>query len=224
VPGDLIARVEEGVSVDAEEGERVVAPDVHVAEQEPFAYLEPAASNVAVAEPLVVPADDYGVQRHIAILDASDGNRVVTVIEFLSPTNKLRGDGRERYKLKQQQYLASDVNLVEVDLVRAGEFTVAVGNDEFAARGDAPYYVCVRRRTRRWEAEIYPIGLRDPLPTFRVPLRPRDRDVTLDLQTLLRQCYDRGRYAASLDYSRQPSPPLASDEERDWASGLLAGR
>lgn len=102
------------------------------------------AGGVAVAEPMVVHVLDEPVGRHIAILDASDGGRVVTVIEFLSPSNKLRGDGREHDKLKQAAYQRSNVNLVEIDLLRAGEFTVALPADSLF-QPTAPYHVCVRR-------------------------------------------------------------------------------
>lgn len=220
LPSDLVARIEEGVNIDVDDTGRRVFPDVRVVEQPAIRSVEPADERVAVAEPLVVPVDDDALDRHVAIIDPADGNRVITVIEFLSPTNKLRGDGREKYKLKQQQYLRSDVNLVEVDLIREGEFTLAVSNDEFAAREEAPYHVCVRRRTRRWEAEVYRIGLADPLPRFRVPLRPTDRDIVLDLPSLIEQCYTRGRYGATIDYSRDPQPPF-NERERAIADGLL---
>ena len=40
---------------------------------------------------------------------------VVTVIEFLSHTNKLSGAGQESYRKKQSEILASNASLVEID-------------------------------------------------------------------------------------------------------------
>ena len=46
---------------------------------------------------------------------------VVTAIEILSPTNKLDSRGRSQYMAKRRKVLASATNLVEIDLLRAGE-------------------------------------------------------------------------------------------------------
>ena len=71
-------------------------------------------------------------------------------------------------------------------------------------------------------AELIEISLREALPNFRIPLRPRDGDIVLELQPLLDECYRRGRYA-TIDYS-QPLRPAASDEDQRWIGSLLATR
>ena len=48
-------------------------------------------------------------------------DRVVTVIEILSPTNKLPGEGRRQYEQKRMNLLATYTHLVEIDLLRAGQ-------------------------------------------------------------------------------------------------------
>ena len=52
-------------------------------------------SSVAVAEPLILAIDEPATQGFIEIRDSSSGNRVVTVIEVLSLTNKAAGAGQE---------------------------------------------------------------------------------------------------------------------------------
>ena len=48
-------------------------------------------------------------------------NTLVTVIEVLSPSNKIRGsEGRKNYMEKRAEIIASKVHLVELDLLRAG--------------------------------------------------------------------------------------------------------
>ena len=42
--------------------------------------------------------DEPARERFIEILDITAARRVVTVIEFVSPTNKLPGDGRDKYQ------------------------------------------------------------------------------------------------------------------------------
>lgn len=52
----------------------------------------------------------------LEIVDVGSGNRVVTVIEFLSPTNKLAGPGQALYVQKQKEVLAAGASLAEIDL------------------------------------------------------------------------------------------------------------
>jgi hypothetical protein len=61
----------------------------------------------------------------------SRNKRLVTTIEILGLTNKTPGEhGRDLYLSKQREILASKVNLVEIDLLRAGEHTTAVPRDD----------------------------------------------------------------------------------------------
>ena len=69
------------------------------------------------------------------------------------------------------------------------------------------------------EREVYPIPLRERLPAIRVPLRPTDADVVLDLQPLIDQCHERGRYHL-LDYRLDPDPPFAP-EDAAWVDEIL---
>ena len=221
LPGDLLARVEEGVSIDLGDDLRGAAPDVQVVEQ-PTSTSWPAQleeSVTTVAEPLVVPVSLPHTDRHITILDAGSGNRVVTAIEFLSPTNKIPGPSRERYRRKQQDYLDGGVNLVEVDLIRAGVFTLAVPPGSIDEHYRTTYQICVRRLMRPEEAEVYRAPLRERLPIIRIPLRPKDKDIPLDLQELIDQCYRRGRYSV-IDYNADPVPQLSLPDAR-WADELL---
>ena len=65
-------------------------------------------NGIAVAEPLVVhlEQDEPVRQGFIEIIDIKSGRRVVTVIEILSPSNKLPGPGRELYLKKQDELRA----------------------------------------------------------------------------------------------------------------------
>ncbi len=54
---------------------------------------------------------------------------------------------------------------------------------------------------------------------MRVPLRPTDADVVLDLQPLIDQCHERGRYHL-LNYRLALQPPL-SPEDPAWADEML---
>jgi hypothetical protein len=221
LPGGLQARVEESLMVDVEEYSRTVYPDVQVVES-PGEPTLPGfiPSDIAVAEPRVIALlDESRTQRHVEIIDRNSGNRVVTVIELISPANNCRDPGRKCYLERQREYLQAGVNLVEIDLIRQGGFVVAVPEECVPTDCRTPYVICVRRAAEWKRAELIPIPLQSPLPNIRIPLRPGDPDVVLRLQPLLDDCYRRGRYS-SLDYSRPLNLPFSAFDQ-DWIDKLL---
>jgi len=226
LPKDLRARVEERVVVSQWDRPRSVYPDVRIIETERISRRRGnGGASVAIAEPLVIElADEHETQRFIEIREVSSDSRLVTVLEVLSPTNKKPGDGQEQYLRKQQELRQAGVNLVEIDLLRGGDWVVALPLQALEPDVRTPYRVVVRRGWRRLQAEYYPIALSDRLPAIKVPLRPTDSDVPLDLQALLEQCYENGGYD-DIDYARAPEPPLPAAATR-WAAQLLrrAGR
>lgn len=226
LPGNLVARMEERVYIEMEGAPaRVVYPDVRVVEARPgFAAGHPGGPAVAVAEPVLLELGSEPVtERFVQIMDL-DGNRIVTAIEVVSPSNKLPGAGHEAYLKKRQEFYASDANIVEVDLVRAGDWVSMLVPYHVPAPYRTTYRVAIRRATRRDKGELYPITLRQRLPIIPIPLRPTDADVTLDLQAILEQVYQNGRYDRT-DYHTACDPPLEG-EDAAWAEERLreAGR
>lgn len=205
----------------ARHGERVVieptgrqiAPDV-VVKARPLAGGASTAVADAPMPRVVLLPELYVRQPYLEIRDRHSGNRVVTVMEVLSPSNKRAGsDARRKYIEKQEEVLRSDVNLVEIDLLRGGEPTVAFPEEYKGDLGPFHYLMVTRRAGRRTEAEVYAIPLAKPLPSIRVPLTPPDGDAVADLQTLIERAYEAGGYDRDLDYARSPEPPLG---EADW--------
>ena len=168
LPFGLVARVEEGITIDVGVDLRLVKPDLRVVEEQAPPWSDgggtvAVAEPLAIAEPLVVNVETPVTERHVEIRDASDDMRVVTVIEFLSPTNKQPGEHRDAYRRKQREYLAGGVNLVEVDLLRSGAFTLAVPLQKIPDSLRTPYMACVRRLNQPPEAEVYRAALSDRL-------------------------------------------------------------
>ncbi len=159
------------------------------------------------------------VERYITIMDPK-GAKIVAVIELLSPTNKTPGAGARQHAEKQGEVLESDTHLVEIDLLRGGDWTVAV--PEALARRSTEFdcLVSVSRAQDRGEFEVYPILLERRLPRIGIPLLRRDADVVADLQSVHDRCYDRGRYRESLDYARDPEPPLQK-KRLPWVRSVL---
>jgi hypothetical protein len=185
------------------------------------------STAVAVLEedeaPLLVKGPELELHEgYITVLDLHSNQRVVAVIEVVSPTNKYAGPGRVLYKEKQREVLASDAHLVEIDLLRFGPHVVAV--PQYAAESKAgpyDYLVCVSRaKELREDFEVYPCQLRKKLRRIRIPLAGDDPDVRLDLQAVLAQTYEAGDYEDRIDYRKPCAPPLSLDDQA-WADQLI---
>src|SRR5690606_31146090 len=124
----------------------------------------------------------------------------------------------EEYLRKQADVLLSRANLVEVDLLRGGEPTVALP-EGWASRAD--YRVAVSRGDARRRREVHQVSLRGRLPRVRVPLDPADPDVGLDLPAVLDAAAEAGAYDRRVDYGVDPTPPLGPDELA-WAREQVA--
>ena len=221
LPDGLWASVEEEVTIDDDESApaRRFRPDVHVTESwDAPAGLATAASGLAVAEPLVLLDPEPHTERHVQIVETS--GRVVTAIEVLSPTNKVARDRRQAYRQKRAAYRDGGVNVVEIDLIRDGDYLVLAPEALIPMSRRTPYVVSVWRVSQPAVKFAYPCPLRQPLPRIPVPLRAQDADAVIDLQGLIELCYARGRYHARLDYRAEPEPPLAPPDAA-WTDELL---
>ncbi|MCL1472481.1 DUF4058 family protein [Argonema antarcticum] len=143
-------------------------------------------------------------------------HQVITVIEVLSPKNKRKGEGRSAYEKKRQLVLGSSSHLVEIDLLRENIPMPMIGVEE-----TSDYRIVVSRAFNRPMADLYEFQLREPIPSFLLPLKPEDPELTVDLQSILLGVYDRGSYQLRIDY-RQPVPgPKLSETDRQWVDALL---
>ncbi|MBN2291655.1 MAG: DUF4058 family protein [Pirellulales bacterium] len=223
LPESLRARIEERVFLETEDVQyRQIYPDVHVVEHRPADQPEAQVSkgDVAIDEPVVLQVENEPItQRYIEIVDAASGNRVVTVIEFISPSNKLPGEGRDIYLRKQREVIGGKVNLVEIDLTRTGQRVFALPPGYIPPKYRTTYQVCVRRASKPLKAEVYMAPLSDRLPVIGIPLRPTDSDVPLNLQALIEQCYKNGRYD-DIDYKAALDPPL-DESDAAWMDQRL---
>lgn len=160
---------------------------------------------------------DVEIERHAFIEIRDRLNReLVTMIEVLSPTNKRHGPDREQYIAKRTSVLLSSATIVEIDLLRGGP--------RFPLQ-DAPpsdYSVAVFRKEQLPAVEVWPIGLRERLPTIPIPLKGDFPAASLDLQALLHHVYDAAGYEDYI-YQSPPEPPLAGPDS-EWATQILAAQ
>ncbi len=95
------------------------------------AVLAPAST----IDPIVIEFA-YGpvTDKWIQIIDTTNGNRVITAIEVISPWNKMPGKLNEGYRKKLEDYERGQVSVVEIDLLRyPRRGRLVVKDDDIAA-------------------------------------------------------------------------------------------
>lgn len=186
---------------------------VHAREAHPWEQGGPAEplESKAVAVQVPVPQE---VREAFLEIRAVGSGEVVTVLELLSPTNKVPGRGRDTYLAKRGEVLASRTSLVEIDLSRTGQPMPIYGTE---AKG---YRILISRGSLRPRAELLTFTLRDRVPTFRLPLRTGDQEPFLDLRALVDDIYDRAGYDLEIDY-REPPIPSLDEADAVWADDVL---
>lgn len=200
-----------GVGIAGAVNKREFYPDAHVAK-----IKEAVADYETVTAPtveLITPLPEKVSMLSVEIRDIPE-RRLVTVIEILSPVNK-QGKGFEAYVEKRTALLRTSAHLLELDLLRAGKPIPLIGGD----LPPAPYYIFLSRATHRPQTAVWPVQLRDALPTVPVPLLAPDPDVPLPLQKVIDSCFEVVRYHERLlDYSQPPPAPLLPETEATWVA------
>jgi hypothetical protein len=203
-----------------EETARTFVADVAIAGSEGKTPME-GLTGIAIATEAAIETNEcvlpwpeehreaYLVIRH------PHASEVITVIELLSPTNKLRrANGRDLYLEKRMELLQTRTHLVELDLLRGGE------RMPFSNPPDGDYFALISIAKRRPVAVVYGWPLAHRLPVIPIPLAKGDPDVDLDLQEVFNVVYDRAGYDYILDYDVDVSPTF-SESEKTWATKLL---
>lgn len=226
LPTDLRARVEERVFVEASyDVRRGIIPDVRVEEVKGRRNRGSGGGAAVLVgdEPLVLEiTDEPATQGHIEIFDVNNRHKVVTTIEFLSLSNKLPGPGKKLFDRKRDELRAARVSLVEIDLLRSGKRNLSIPKNRIPLTHRTTYQICVRRGWEDFKIEVYRAPLQSPLPKIKIPLRQSDADVALDLQSVIDQCYQKGRYD-DIDYTEDPFTPLKPSDEK-WIHELLKSK
>jgi hypothetical protein len=225
--GGMIARLDERLMVElAPDRARSVYPDVRIVRRRVRSKAQASRNassggTAVLAEPLTLEIEDETTaEAFIEIIDARSGGRVITVIELISVTNKMPGEGRDEYRRKQLELRAAGVSLVEINLLRAGPPLLNFPLTGIPVDDRTEYHAVVHRGWAGKQYQLYPMPLRKRLPTIGIPLRETDPPVALNIQSLIDRVYQNGAYDVEIDYRKPPHPPLQG-EDRRWASRLL---
>ncbi len=166
-------------------------------------------------EKVMIPMPVDVTERYLEVRETKS-DRVITVIELLSPKNKRSGEGREAYAKKRRAILSSGTHLVELDLLRGPKPMEILG-----AHSEAPYRVLISRASQRPMADFYGISLQQSLPSFPIPLQGQDIEPIVELQLIFNHVFDRARYASRIDYQQPLPPPKLSESDRVWVAERL---
>jgi hypothetical protein len=203
---------------------RSFVPDVSVTAKERQSSVTrerakaPSAGTTTEDEPLSLRAfiETEYEEKFIDIYELKPARRLVTSIEVLSPSNKKRRSlGWKKYLRKRQALLLGKANLVELDLLRAGERLPML--DPWPP---SPYTILVAREEQAPTCRVWRAYFDRPLPTIPIPLSRPDPDISLALQPLVDAVYERSRYDEELDYSQPLTPPLDA-EAAAWVKQRL---
>ncbi len=194
----------------------IAIPDVAVT-QAPGSSAKTVTATPTTAAPLRLVVPMAAPTRHISVyIRLRENEKLVAAIELLSPTNKRSGENRQKYLKKRMSYFETGIHLVEIDLLRKWPRMPLEG-----ILPESAYLVMVSNAYERPVCDVWPIGLRQPLPVLSVPLLKPDPPVSLDIGQALRTAYERARYDLRIDYMASTSPPL-SPTDAEWAATLPA--
>ena len=220
LPARYFADVEERVYLcDADDPLiKLIVPDIAVREASVLHDLHaPSVATAIITPSLQARMIEQEITEQRLVIWSTDNQTIVTVIEILSPANKLAGSaGRTSYLAKRREVLESDTHFIEIDLLRAGNRTEPVRG---MARGD--YLIWLSRSQDRTLFDYWPTSLESPLPTIPVPLLAGDADVVLNLQAVLHEVYDRSGYIRRLNYVLPVPPPPLDDDRIEWLKRCL---
>ncbi|MBE9085591.1 DUF4058 family protein [Tolypothrix sp. PCC 7601] len=180
--------------------------------QTAIATLPAETENKSITVTLPLPLEIK--EGYLEIREVSTG-QVVTVIEVISPTNKLTKAGRKSYLEKREKIFQSDTNLLEIDLIINGDKMPTLTNIP-----DTDYHILVVRSHQLPSAQLFAFTVREAIPNVTIPLEQQEQEIKLDLQKLLLEIYEQAGFDLTLDYNQPPVPDLLV-KDREWMDILL---
>ncbi len=216
---DYFVQIEERVYVTTfdDPGGQVYVPDLAIAPVTKFPRGIGGSTAIAIDDAVEIAQawEPIRKERYLAVKDRHSQD-VITVIEILSPANKVPGSqSRASYLEKRQDFVESSTHFVEIDLLRGGERLPWLNGPyrfDYVAHATT---VAGRPLGRMW-----PMRLEQRLKVIGIPLQDGEAPVPLDLQQVLNTAYERAGYDLIVDYSQPPVPPL-SEAQRAWANEVL---
>src|SRR5262245_16876429 len=103
----------------------------------------------------------------LEIRQKSSGDRLVTLLEMVSPANRIHHEGRRHYQVRRQEAKAEGSHVVELELVLQGQ---TVLDADLSGLSESQYVCVVTRATRPIKQEPYGTVMSKRLPRIRLPM------------------------------------------------------
>ena len=155
---------EPGLHDDARRCRLVGRSDIAVIPRPPFSTKEPGESSVEAGVAVLdvdVPMADHVNETYLEVREAHTGI-VVTILEILSPANKIHSEGRKQYESKRMRIFELQD---EPHRDRPAPRRSAAGRGRGEGDG-TDYRILVSRSWERPKAKLYAFGVRAAIPTF----------------------------------------------------------
>jgi Protein of unknown function (DUF4058) len=195
----------------------ITYPDVELMERINMTKeLIAAYRNKKITAPTIVTRFKLPIEIKLPIVEIRDSvyNKLITVIEILSPTIK-RNPNLTIYRGKINEWHQNNVNILEIDLLRRG-------TRPFVFKNSDKHYQIVLLRANNAKASVWSVDLKDKLPVLPVPLLSTDIDAILDLGEAMDIIFERSLYHLSINYSNDElAPPAFFGEDLDWIKGVV---
>jgi hypothetical protein len=137
---------------------------------------------------------------------------IISIIKFLAHEQHLNQQFRD-------PVLNSKTHLIEIDLLRRNQ---PMPLAESTPQTPGNYRILISRSDDRPQALLYEFGIRQPIPTFVMPLADTNiPEPLVAIQQLMEGLYDRAGFDMDIDYSQQPTPSLG-DEDWQWSQQLTS--
>ena len=200
-------------------------PDALVPEELPgrASLTSGAYGGAAVA---TAPVEEYAVRvrmpREVNVtwlrVETVPDQKIVTIVEALSPTNKAPGGERSRYERKREVIVGSGANLVEIDLLRRWQPMPLE-----TPQPPCDYRILVCQGWQRPGALLYPFNVQQVIPPFALPLLPEDEPLQVDLAPIINRMHHTARYGQVARYHEPPPEPAFAPEVAVWVGERVAG-
>lgn len=173
----------------------------------------------------VLPSDLVARAEERAVITTGESNQR-TIVPDVSVIDREESPSQET---SGQVALADSVCLT-TDIIEIKQRYVEIRDVATGGRVITTYLAMVYRAVKPTEHWAYCLPLKERLRGVPIPLRPDDNEIALDLQALVDQVYENGRYAMDLDYTASLRPRFGSEAEwveeiasKRWSWGRLSG-
>ncbi len=218
LPPMYIARTEESLQIRVQDDlfgpPRVSAPEPDITIYQRTSTQTGGMSDAAAATPVALAIDETldlteDFLRAVVIREVSQNERwgqVVTLIELLSPTNKPGHVGYELYRRKRNEFLYSNLPLIELDYLHESPPPLLNYPVYPYEANSHPYHIFVndpRPTLETGQVLAYRFDVDQPFPQVTIPLSGDDT-LQFDFGAIYQHTFSVGRWGESLNYSAPP--------------------